>query len=142
MKIRAQVCDHCGNLDLARSQRSRGERMLSWIVPARPFRCPNCKKRTWRAFDLRDQWAHYVSAGLFWGLVLLLLLVVFCGGTAPRDGAATAADTRDAAGPQAISGVVLTAAPTVHLHLGLPYFPGPAPALYSKRGLRFSLPAH
>jgi hypothetical protein len=43
---RARRCEHCSG-ELVRSQRQKWDRLLSFGSGRRPYRCVDCRRRTW-----------------------------------------------------------------------------------------------
>lgn len=163
----AMKCSRCGRSELSRSHRKSSERMVSAVLPARPYRCRHCRKRQWRLLSYGENRKRYIGTatavfclGVFaTGIIRWMNAAVYEVRPAPAPVAATPAPVNPASAYKSIllepagltrsresaSPVALTPAPLVHLWLGFRGLPpqsagSPANTLVHGNGMRLSFP--
>ncbi len=81
----AHRCPRCGAQAALRRHRRPWQRVVSYLVPVRPFRCTNCQQESWALLRRRDSRLPWVSSTVLALLLIAGLLYLAFGVSRDRD---------------------------------------------------------
>lgn len=81
----AHCCPRCGIQAAHRRHRRSWQRVVSYLVPVRPFRCTNCQQESWALLGHRDSRLPWVSSTVLALLMIAGLLYLAFGVSRDRD---------------------------------------------------------
>lgn len=69
-------CRECHSKGVIHLKRRRADKLVGYIIPIRPYRCPRCDTHLWGLIRWRHQRSAYVGAVTFWAGITLLATTV------------------------------------------------------------------